>query len=154
MRHHRKSGNRLNHPSSTGCYARTQLAAVALAAVAPLADTEVRGRVLEKGLRNAAEKLSNLLGARAIDRAEHRAALQVALGSALLTLGERERGTERLGQAVGAFRAALGEITRQRSPLQWAMTQTNLGSALAALGERGGNRERLGQAADAFRARR
>ena len=60
---------------------RAQLAAVALAAVAPLAHTEIRGRVLEKGLRNATAKLSTLLEGRAIGRAEHQVALHVALGN-------------------------------------------------------------------------
>ena len=40
---------------------RSQLTATALVAVAPLANTEVRGQVLEKGLKDAAEKLSSLL---------------------------------------------------------------------------------------------
>ena len=115
---------------------RIQLAAVALAAVAPLADTEIRGRVLEKGLRDATEKLSTLLEGRAIGSAEHQAALHVALGNALQTLGDRESGTERLEQAVVAYRTALEEYTRERAPLDWAMTQNNLGNALQTLGER------------------
>jgi hypothetical protein len=41
----------------------------------------------------------------------------------------RESGTARL-------RAALEERTRERVPLDWAMTQNNLGLALQALGER------------------
>ena len=32
-----------------------------------------------------------------------------------------------------AFRAALEEYTRERVPLDWAMTQNNLGVALASL---------------------
>jgi hypothetical protein len=39
-------------------------------------------------------------------------------------------------QPVAAYRAALEEHTRDRVPLQWALTQTNLGSALQSLGER------------------
>ena len=46
-------------------------------------------------------------------------------------LGERESGTARLEEAVAAYRAALAEKTRDRVPLQWAMTQNNLGVALA-----------------------
>ena len=131
---------------------RTQLAAVALAAVAPLADNEVRGQVLEKGLRDATEKLSNLLNSGAIGRAEHRAALHVALGNALATLGERESGPARLEQAVEAYRAALEEYTRERVTLQWARTQNNLGNALAVLGERESGPARLEQAVAAYRA--
>ena len=46
------------------------------------------------------------------------------------TLGERESGTARLEEAVAAYRAALEERTRERVPLDWAMTQNNLGNAL------------------------
>ena len=52
------------------------------------------------------------------------------LGNVLSRLGERESGTERLVEAVAAFRAVLEERTRERVPLDWAMTQNNLGSAL------------------------
>ena len=129
---------------------RAQLTAVALAAVAPLTDTEVRGRVLEKGLQDATEKLSNLLDSPTID--EHRAALHVALGNALSVLGERESGTERLEKAVEAYRAALEARTRERGPLDWAMTQNNLGNALQTLGERESGTERLEQAVAVYRA--
>jgi len=65
------------------------------------------------------------------------------LGGALLRLGERESGTARLEEAVAAYRAALQEYTRERVPLQWAITQNNLGNALQALGERESGTERL-----------
>jgi hypothetical protein len=42
-----------------------------------------------------------------------------------------------LTEAVAAYRAALEERTRERVPLDWAMTQNNLGNALLRLGERG-----------------
>ena len=45
-------------------------------------------------------------------------------------------GTERLEQAVSAYVEALKEYTRERVPLDWAMTQNNLGNALRTLGER------------------
>ncbi len=51
-------------------------------------------------------------------------------------LGERKSGTARLEEAVSAYRAALQERTRDKVPLDWAMTQNNLGNALRALGER------------------
>ena len=84
---------------------RTQLTVLALAAVAPLAETETRGQVLEKGLTEATEKLATLLESAAIEKPERRALLQGALGIALATLGERESGTARLEQAVEASRA-------------------------------------------------
>ena len=64
------------------------------------------------------------------------AVAQNNLGVALGVLGERESGTQRLEEAVAAFRAALEEYTRKRVPLDWAATQMNLGNALAELGAR------------------
>ena len=73
------------------------------------------------------------------------------LGNALATLGERETGTERLDEAVAAYREALKERTRERVPLDWAATQNNLGTALATLGERETGTGRLHEAVSAFR---
>jgi hypothetical protein len=58
------------------------------------------------------------------------------LGTALSRLGERESGKARVEEAVAAYRAALTERSRERLPLDWAMTQNNLGNALQTLGER------------------
>ena len=74
------------------------------------------------------------------------------LGNALRALGGRESDTERLEQAVVAYRAALEEYTRERAPLQWAATQNNLGAALQTLGGRESDMERLEQAVVAYRA--
>ena len=65
------------------------------------------------------------------------AATQNNLGHALMTLGEREGGTEHLEQAVTAYTEALKERTRARVPLDWAATQNNLGHAIQILRERG-----------------
>ena len=43
--------------------------------------------------------------------------------NALQALGHRESETERLEEAVSAYRAALEERTRERVPLDWAATQ-------------------------------
>ena len=64
------------------------------------------------------------------------AGTQSNLGAALTTLGERERGTERLEQAVTAYTEALKERTCERVPLDWAGTQSKLGAALTILGKR------------------
>jgi tetratricopeptide (TPR) repeat protein len=74
------------------------------------------------------------------------------LGVALEELGERESGVEKLKEAVAAYRAALKKRTRDRVPLDWAMTQNNLGNALAVLGERESGTARLEEAAEAYRA--
>ena len=46
---------------------------------------------------------------------------------------------------------ALKERTRERVPLDWAMTQNNLGNALSMLGEREGVTDRLLEAVEAYR---
>ncbi|WP_416881550.1 tetratricopeptide repeat protein [Marivita sp.] len=68
------------------------------------------------------------------------------------TLGERESGNTRLEEAVAAYRAALEEYTRERVPLDWAMTQNNLGGALRILGFRESGTARLEEALAAYRA--
>ncbi len=74
------------------------------------------------------------------------------LGNALSTLGERESGTEHLEAAVMAFEIALQERTRERVPMQWAMTQNNLGTVLQELGVRDSGTLRLEQAMAAYEA--
>ena len=74
------------------------------------------------------------------------------LGNAFQALGERESGTTRLEEAVAAYRAALAESTRDRVPLDWAMTQNNLGAALQTLGARESGTARLEEAVAAYRA--
>ncbi len=77
---------------------------------------------------------------------------QMDLGNALERLGGRESGTARLEEAVGAYRAALEERTRERVPLDWARTQMNLGIALWTLGARESGTARLEEAVAAYRA--
>jgi tetratricopeptide (TPR) repeat protein len=77
---------------------------------------------------------------------------QMNLGAALETLGERERATARLEEAVEAYRAALEERTRDRVPLDWALTQMNLGNALWKLGECDSGTARLEEAVVAWNA--
>ena len=73
------------------------------------------------------------------------------LGVALCMLGARESGTDKLEEAVSAFREALKERTRESAPLEWATTQMNLGTALARLGERDNETGRLEEAIAAYR---
>jgi tetratricopeptide (TPR) repeat protein len=58
------------------------------------------------------------------------------LGISLQTLGDRQSDPALLQRAVTAFEQALLERTRNRVPLDWAMTQNNLGNALSILGDR------------------
>ena len=61
---------------------------------------------------------------------------QMNLGVALSSLGARESETDRLNEAVAAYREALKERTRERVPLRWAVTQKSLGTVLWRVGER------------------
>ena len=76
---------------------------------------------------------------------------KIISATSLRRLGERESGTARLDEAVAAYRDALQERTREKVPLQWAMTQNNLGNALHRLGERESGTGRLEEAIAAYR---
>jgi tetratricopeptide (TPR) repeat protein len=80
-----------------------------------------------------------------------RGASLVILGNALKVLGDQSGKNEPLEGAVAAFRGALKEWTRERVPLNWAMTQNNLGNALQSLGERESGTKRLEEAVVAYR---
>jgi hypothetical protein len=67
------------------------------------------------------------------------AATQNNLGNALKTMRERESGTARLEDAIAAHRAALEEYTRDRAPLQWAMSTGNQGIAFMLIADRLGD---------------
>jgi tetratricopeptide (TPR) repeat protein len=114
-------------------------------------DYYVEGR--DKGINFSLEiaiELARLCVAAARGADQHGAA-QNNLGTALTTLGERESGTARLDEAITTYREALKERTRERVPLNWAMTQNNLGSALQTLGARESSTTRLDEAVAAFR---
>ena len=67
------------------------------------------------------------------------AATQNNLGAALRALGQREGGTDRLEEAVAAYREALMKRSRDRVPLDWAATQYNLGEVHIDLFEKTGD---------------
>ena len=67
---------------------------------------------------------------------------QLNLGNALHRLGEREGRTERLEEAVSAYRAALEEFTRDQEPLEWGLSTGNQGVVLILLAERCGKSNR------------
>jgi len=116
--------------------------------------TEYWERGRDKGINfdlEIAIEIANAQFTMAID-ANQKGRAKNNLGNALQTLGGRESGTVRLEAAVDAYNAALQEWTRDKVPLQWAMTQNNLGNALKALGERESGTERLEAAVDAYNA--
>ena len=127
------------------------LTATALTAVAPI--SERQGHYLVDVLRPVVAKLAHLR----VDpphglTPEQRGAIDRSFGHAAAVLGEQSGEKDWLEQAVSAYRTALEVRTRERVPLDWAMTQNNLGNALRALGEREEGTERLAEAVDAYRA--
>jgi len=77
--------------------------------------------------------------------------VQFALGQALNVIGDQAGDNRALQKAVEAYRETLKERTRERVPLQWAVTQNNLGTALETLGERESGTETLEKAVEAYR---
>jgi tetratricopeptide (TPR) repeat protein len=67
-------------------------------------------------------------------------------------IGDQKGDNAALLVAIATYREALKEFTRERDPLNWAMTQNNLGNALSTLGERESGVEKLKEAVSAYRA--
>jgi tetratricopeptide (TPR) repeat protein len=114
-----------------------------------------QGHYTADRLRPFVERVQSLLKASANRPgwdADALTSTRVILAGALQTLGDQSGKNEPLEQAVAAYRAALEEWTRERVPLDWAMTQNNLGTALTGLGERESGTARLEQAVAAYRA--
>ena len=127
-----------------------QLVAVAAAQVAPA--TEQAGTYLVDLLQPVAARLERLVdNPPAGLRAERITDLLFSLALASATLGEQSGQREPFERAVAAYREALKEMTRERVPLDWAMTQNNLGNALQTLGERESGTARLDEAVAAYR---
>lgn len=75
------------------------------------------------------------------------------LGSALLALGRREIGTERLQQASSYLGEALAEQSRDDAPLKWAAIQSGLADAEVEIWKRSsGDPDKLAPAIGHFRA--
>ena len=77
--------------------------------------------------------------------------VQNMLGDVLSDLGERESGVQNLEEAISAYRDALKERSRERVPLDWAITQNGLGVALMMLAQRENGTARLMEAVAAYR---
>ena len=80
------------------------------------------------------------------------AVTQRHLGDAQSRLGQRQRGTRLLEQAIATFERALSECSREQAPLEWAATHNSLGYALGTLAQRHADSDMLEQAVAAFEA--
>lgn len=88
--------------------------------------------------------------ARGMERASHLATTQNSLGNACGILGQRQRGTRNLENAISAYEASLENRIREEEPLEWAATQNNLGNVLGILAHRHNDEEMLGKAVEVF----
>jgi tetratricopeptide (TPR) repeat protein len=127
------------------------LAAVALASIKPA--TKQGGRYVADLLLEPTEKTRRLLEAPPPTLSEVAlATLQFFYALAALRLDEQRGENIWLTRACEAFRTVLNTWTRERVPLDWAMTQNNLGNALRRLGDRERDTARLEEAVAACRA--
>jgi hypothetical protein len=130
--------------------AAAQLQAVALAAVRPV--TEQRGSYLVQTLRPVVGRLKRIAASPPPGMSPSgMATVQFSLAAVLSVIGDQAGDNQALQKAVEAYHEALKEWTRERAPLDWAMTQNNLGNALERLGERESDAETLQKAAEAYR---
>ncbi|MBZ9997576.1 caspase domain-containing protein [Mesorhizobium sp. BH1-1-4] len=85
------------------------------------------------------------------------ATTQAGLGNAFRYLGQEQpnaaaAGTAMLEQALTAYRAALGTLTREHTPLDWATVEINLAVVLSDIGKRRGDADQIKEAIATFRA--
>jgi hypothetical protein len=118
----------------------TQLLSVPLSAIKPA--TEENGRYLVGILKPVAERLRHLLVPSTGFTATQGASVQHALGLALYVIGEQAGDNNVLTDATKAYRAALKERSRDRVPLDWAMSTGNQSVALMLIAERLGDATR------------
>jgi tetratricopeptide (TPR) repeat protein len=83
--------------------------------------------------------------------ADARAATHVILADALQVYGDQSGKSEPILEAVAGYREALKEWTRDRAPVDWAITQNNLGNALCNIGERESGTQLLEESVAAYR---
>jgi hypothetical protein len=110
----------------------------------PFADTGT-GRLMLPVPDGLSDVERDLISIRTADGGSRAKARGKHIGGPFPHTGPAERGHQ-------TSRAALEERTRERVPLDWAMTQYNLGNALEELGERESGTGRLEEAVAAFNA--
>jgi len=61
--------------------------------------------------------------------------IEKSRGDALFLIGERERDTDKLNQAIRAYSVVLEVATQEQAPVKWAQVQNNRGAVFRTLGE-------------------
>src|SRR5215471_15899917 len=110
------------------------------------------GEYIVPRLRNAAERLKPIVTRLnpAFD-VETRASLLHAYALIRSVLGSQTGSLVDLEEAIGMYRKALEELTRERFAAEWARNWGNMGAALARLGEITDDRKALSDATKGFR---
>lgn len=112
-----------------------------------------RGTFVADRLQQFINKLRTLLSPSAAATPwppETRVRIQTILADALTTYGEQAGNNTALQEAVDTYKELVLEDTRERVPLDWAMTQNSLGLALWRLGARESDTARLDEAVSAY----
>ena len=105
-----------------------------------------------ESLRQARTIFEGLLAEENLSDANiERTALQLAYGTVLGILGDRENSIDTLKRAINVFHQVLQELNRESAPLDWATAQMSLGNALRILGERLTDTEILKDSVAAYR---
>jgi tetratricopeptide (TPR) repeat protein len=113
--------------------------------------SKLEGQYAVSRLTPFIERTRKLLNAEARQwDADTRAKVRLPLAYALRIYGEQAGTPQPLEEAVTTLQEALKERTRERAPLDWAMTQNNLGNALLSLGEQETGTARLEAAVTAY----
>ena len=140
---------RLNLPVGFGPEFVPVLLATALSALAP----ETLGKslrlrdIMPKALEAALPAVQDL----PLDlTSRERAAVRACFGNVASTVAVQQGSIELYQMAAQSYRAALESLTREESPLEWAITNKNLGVALQAIGERTNDTETLDAATDSY----
>src|SRR5262249_12673176 len=103
-------------------------------------------------LRAAIERYRALIALQPRDRVPFKwADAQYRLGQALARLGERERGTARLEEALAAYAEAQKEFTRKAKRRHWARAEISRGFVLGVIGLRERGTARLDESVAAYR---
>ena len=149
MRSYGLTSETLELPANFVSHLGAAVAARIVVEAAPAVD--MSGHYLVPLMRRTAERLAPVIETLnpAFD-ADTRGSLFFSYALVKATIGEQAGSNDDLRQAVTAYRDALQEKTRERVPLQWAMTQNNLGTALTSLGERESGTAHLAEAVTAF----
>ena len=118
------------------------------------ADREVRGNIAMTRLNylDAARHFQEAVDLVPAGHPGEKGGFLLAKAEALFRQGDERGDNAALADSIAAYRLALREHDRDRSPVWWAMTQNGLGNALMTLGARESRTSTLREAVDTYLA--